>query len=71
MKQDCALAPPSANVRLQKQKHDNEPAKKIREMVDLDTTDWNTEDPEVFLSMVHPDMAWLWPPTADADGPVD
>lgn len=46
-------------------------AKKIQEMVDLETKGWDTKDPEPFLSMIHPDMAWPFPPTADAHDPID
>ena len=46
-------------------------ATKIREMVDLETKAWDTKDPELFLSMIHPDMAWPFPPTADSHDPVD
>ncbi len=46
-------------------------AKLIQEMVDLETTGWNTKNPDLFLSMIHPDMVWPWPPTADAHDPVD
>jgi hypothetical protein len=42
-------------------------AKQIQEMVDLETRGWNTKNPD----MIHPDMAWPWPPTADAHDPVD
>lgn len=46
-------------------------AKRIQEMVDLETKGWNTKNPDLFLSMIHPDMVWPWPPTADAHDPVD
>ena len=49
----------------------SETAKQIQAMVDLETTGWNTKNPERFLSMIHPDMVWPWPPTADAHDPVD
>ena len=49
----------------------SETAKLIQEMVDLETTGWNTKNPDLFLSMIHPDMVWPWPPTADAHDPVD
>ena len=45
--------------------------KKIREMVDLETKGWDTKNPDLFLSMIHPDMAWPFPPTADAHDPID
>ena len=46
-------------------------AKRIQEMVDLETEGWDTKNPDLFLSMIHPDMAWPWPPTADSHDPID
>ena len=46
-------------------------AKKIQEMVDLESKGWNTKNPDLFLSMIHPDMVWPWPPTADTHDPID
>ena len=40
-------------------------------LVDLETKGWNTKNPDLFLSMIHPDMVWPWPPTADAHDPVE
>ncbi len=45
--------------------------KEIQALVDLETEGWNTKNPEPFLSMIHPDMVWPWPPTSDAHDPVD
>ena len=45
--------------------------RQIQELVDLETTGWNTKNPDLFLSMIHPDMVWPWPPTADAHDPID
>ena len=45
--------------------------KKIQEMVDLETKGWDTKNPDLFLAMIHPDMAWPWPTTADAHDPID
>ncbi len=45
--------------------------KHIQSLVDLETEGWNTKNPDLFLSMIHPDMAWPWPPTAEAHDPVD
>jgi ketosteroid isomerase-like protein len=44
---------------------------KIQEMVDRETRGWDTKNPDLFLSMIHPDMAWPFPPTADAHDPID
>ena len=46
-------------------------ARHIQEMVDLETTGWNTKNSDLFLSMIHPGMVWPWPPTADAHDPID
>ncbi len=46
-------------------------AQKIQQMVDLETKAWNTQNPDLFISMIHQDMAWPWPPTADAHDPID
>jgi ketosteroid isomerase-like protein len=43
----------------------------IQAMVDLETKGWDTKNPELFLSMIHEDMAWPFPPTADSHDPVD
>jgi len=44
---------------------------KIQGLVDLETESWNTKNPDLFLSIIHPDMVWPWPPDADAHDPVD
>jgi hypothetical protein len=44
---------------------------KIQAMVDLETKGWDTKNPELFLSMIHPDMVWPFPPTADTHNPID
>ena len=43
----------------------------IQSLVDLETKGWDTKDPEPFLSIIHPDMVWPWPPTAYAYDPVE
>jgi len=43
----------------------------IQRMVDHETLGWDTKDPEPFLSMIHPDMAWPFAPNADAHDPID
>ncbi|MFZ5805608.1 MAG: hypothetical protein ACOY3I_00155 [Verrucomicrobiota bacterium] len=42
----------------------------IQALVDLETESWNTQNPELFLSIIHPDMVWPWPPTPDAHAPI-
>ncbi len=48
----------------------DETARIIQEMVDRETRGWDSQDPEPFLDMIHPDMAWPWPPDADAHDPI-
>ena len=43
----------------------------IQRMVDYETLGWDTKDPEPFLSMINPDMAWPFAPNADAHDPID
>lgn len=45
--------------------------KHIQDMVDLETRGWDAKDPEPFLSIIHPDLAWPFPPTAQAHDPID
>jgi hypothetical protein len=46
-------------------------AREIQALVDLETKGWNTKNPDLFLSIIHPDMAWPWPPTPDAHDPAE
>ena len=43
----------------------------IQSLVDLETKSWDTKNPDIFLSIIHPDMVWPWPPTTDAHDPVE
>lgn len=43
----------------------------IIEIVNRETTAWNTRDAELLVSVFHPDMVWPWPPTAKAHDPMD
>ena len=45
--------------------------RRIQELVDLETEGWNTKNPDLFLSMIHLDMVWPWPPTPDAHDPAE
>lgn len=42
----------------------------IQALVDIETQGWNTKNPDLFLSMIHPDMAWPWPPSSTAHDPA-
>lgn len=43
----------------------------IEALVNLETQAWDSKNPDMFLSIIHPDMVWPWPPTADAHDPAD
>ena len=43
----------------------------IQDLVDLETKGWDTQNPDLFLSIIHPDMVWPWPPTAEDHDPVN
>lgn len=42
----------------------------IQSLVDLETEGWNTKNPDLFLSIIHPDMVWAWPPSAEIHDPA-
>jgi ketosteroid isomerase-like protein len=48
-----------------------EAVNEIREIVDRETRAWDTQDVELLLSVLHPDMVWPWPPDATAHDPID
>ncbi len=41
----------------------NEAHAAIEELVDRETRAWDTQNVELLLSLIHPDMVWPWPPT--------
>jgi hypothetical protein len=43
----------------------------IQALVDYETEGWNTKNVDLFLSIIHPDIVWPWPPHPDAHDPVD
>jgi ketosteroid isomerase-like protein len=43
----------------------------IEELVHLETRAWDTQDVELLLSLLHPDMVWPWPPHPEAHDPLD
>jgi ketosteroid isomerase-like protein len=44
---------------------------RIQALVDLETEGWNTKNPDLFLSIIHPDTVWPWPPDPGAHDPAD
>ena len=45
--------------------------KDIQEIVDRETRAWDTQDADLLLSVLHPDMVWPWPPRPDAHDPME
>lgn len=43
----------------------------IQALVDLETRGWDTQNPYLLLSLIHPDMVWPWPPHPDAHDPAE
>jgi uncharacterized protein (TIGR02246 family) len=43
----------------------------IRDIVDRETRAWDTQDVQLLLSVFHPDMVWVWPPTYTSYDPVE
>jgi ketosteroid isomerase-like protein len=43
----------------------------VREVVDRETRAWDTQDVELLLGVLHPDMVWPWPPHPAAHDPMD
>jgi ketosteroid isomerase-like protein len=48
-----------------------DPRKEVEEMVHKETRAWDTQDVELLLSLLHPDMVWPWPRTPQAHDPMD
>jgi ketosteroid isomerase-like protein len=43
----------------------------IEELVHRETRAWDTQDVELLLSILHPDMVWPWPPHPTAHDPLE
>ena len=43
----------------------------IEEIVQRETRGWDTQDPDLLLTVFHPDMVWPWPPTAESHDPME
>jgi ketosteroid isomerase-like protein len=43
----------------------------IEEMVHRETRAWDTQDAELLVSIMHPDMVWPWPKTPQSHDPAD
>ncbi|HKZ53480.1 MAG TPA: DUF4440 domain-containing protein [Candidatus Acidoferrales bacterium] len=45
--------------------------KEIEEMVHKETRAWDTQDVDLLMSLLHPDMVWPWPRTPQSHDPMD
>ena len=45
--------------------------KEITEIVNKETRAFDTQDIDLFLGIIHPDMVWPWPPNASAHDPIE
>lgn len=43
----------------------------IEEIVHRETRAWDTQDVDLLLTIIHPEMVWPWPPGPDAHDPAD
>ncbi len=43
----------------------------ITEIVNRETKAWDTGDPELLISIFHPDMVWPWPKSRASHDPMD
>jgi ketosteroid isomerase-like protein len=43
----------------------------IVEIVNRETTAWDTKDVDLLITIFHPDMVWPWPRTAASHDPMD
>jgi len=42
----------------------------VRAVVDRETRAWDTQDVELLLSVWHPEMVFVWPPSSEAHDPM-
>ena len=45
--------------------------REIEEMVHRETLAWDTQDVDLLMSLLHPDMVWPWPPHPQAHDPLE
>ena len=43
----------------------------IKEIVNRETTAWDTQDIDLLMSIFHPDMVWPWPRTSESHDPIN
>lgn len=44
--------------------------KEIKEIINIETKAWDTQDASLLLTVFHPDMVWPWPPHPKAHDPM-
>ncbi len=49
----------------------NDIESQIREIVNRETKAWDTQDVDLLMSILHPDMVWPWPRTPQSHDPMD
>jgi len=47
------------------------PEKEIEEIVNRETHAWDTQDVDLLMTILHPDMVWPWPKDNKAHDPMD
>ena len=45
--------------------------KEIEEIVNRETRAWDTQDVDLLMTTLHPDMVWPWPKDNQAHDPMD
>jgi len=45
--------------------------REIEQVVHRETHAWDTQDVELLMSLLHPDMVWPWPPHPQAHDPLE
>lgn len=43
----------------------------IEDMINRETRAWDSQDVDLLLSIIHPDMVWPWPRTSQSHDPMD
>ena len=49
----------------------NDIESQIEEIVNRETKAWDTQDVDLLMSIMHPDMVWPWPRTPQSHDPMD
>jgi ketosteroid isomerase-like protein len=49
----------------------NDIESQIEEIVNRETKAWDTQDVDLLMSILHPDMVWPWPRTTQSHDPMD